>query len=290
MAHSKLTICCACLSLLCAGLFAGGCTKKTTKPEGSAGSATAPKPKPKPTRKVARARPRQMVIKPTAPPPTANDLLGLLTPAGASSSKPQGKGAPSISLLRRPTAAGGPRYIVIVGSPGAQAKDGSRGLKIEAVVVQKVAKGWALVARLKLPTKGAKVPAAVAKAKAGAKDHRRVRAGLRVRDADGDGKAEAVVRYRYPTAGDVLEVYALVNLNERPSLAFETIFAHFDPEDGKRKQGARVSYADADGDGKLELRVITSGGGATMTAIYDHDPKADRFVLRAPKAKKQQKR
>ena len=41
---------------------------------------------------------------------------------------------------------------------------------------------------------------------------------------------------------------------------------------------------------KLELRVMTSGGGATMTAIHDHDPKTDRFVLRVPKAKKRQKR
>jgi hypothetical protein len=287
--RSELTtfvIVCACGALA----LSAGCTEKA-KPKGSSGSSAGSakvRPKLKPL-KVKRARPRRMVIKPTAPPPTAKDLLGLLAPKPAKGAKPpagvkSAKGAaPSVSLLRRPTAVGGPRYIVIIGKPGELAQDGSRGLSVEAVVVQKVAKGWALVGRVVLPTRGAKVPAVVAKAKAGTRDHRRVRAGLRVRDADADGKAEAVVRYRYPTAGDVLEVYALINLNGKPSLAFQTIFAHFDPESGKRKQGSRVSYADADGDGKLELRVMTSGGGATMTAIHDYDPKTDRFVLRAPK-------
>ncbi|PIE19793.1 MAG: hypothetical protein CSA65_00935 [Proteobacteria bacterium] len=297
MAHSnystKLAIRCASLALWFAAATSVGCTKKG-EPAGAKGSAAGSATfksaaTPKPHRKTARARPRQLVIKPTAPPPTAKDLLGLLG-AGHRASKvgKAGKAAPSVSLLRRPTAVGGARYIVIVGSPGAQAKDGSRGLIMEAVVVQKVAKGWALVARVPLPTEGAKVPAAVAKA--GVRDHRRVRAGLRVRDADADGKAEAVIRYRYPSAGDILEVYALINLNEKPTLAFQTIFAHLDPKDGRRKQGSRISYADPDGDGRLELRVMTSGGGARMTAVYDHDPKTDRFVLRAPRAKTQQKR
>jgi len=233
-----------------------------------------------------------LVIKPTALAPAPMDLIALfslkvtsskVTPSKVTPSK-AGKKAktfpkPAISLLRRPTAIGGARYVVVIGQPGALAKDGSRGLTIRVAVVEKVGPRWQLRGILGLPTEGAHVSAATRPSvKADRLDPKEVRAGLRLRDIDKDGRPEAIVRYRYPTANVVRENYAILNLDAAPTRGFFTILALIDPATGKPKQLSRIYFSDADGDGKPELRRVTRSGGKTMTTLYTYDSKADRFI------------
>ncbi|MCK5796973.1 MAG: hypothetical protein KAI47_07315 [Deltaproteobacteria bacterium] len=274
------------LLLLAFVMIPSACARKTTQKETSDSSSGVSQ---KATKGVAskvpgprRRTPQRLVIKPTAVAPAPMDLIALfsskVTPSKAGK-KAKASPESAISLLRRPTAIGGARYVVVIGQPGATAKDGSRGLTIRVAVVEKVGPRWQLRGILGLPTEGAHISAATRRSvKAGRLDPKEVRAGLRLRDIDKDGRPEAIVRYRYPMANAVRENYAILNLDVAPTRGFFTILALIDPATGKPKQLSRIYFSDADGDGKPELRRVTRSGGKTMTTLYTYDSKADRFV------------
>jgi len=273
-----------------------GCTEKATQRSKADvtpnKTAKTPPPRKTPPRRVAPPRA-------TTPAPGPAALRELMVDK-SSFAKP--------ILARRPTPLGGARYIVIAASMvGERPKRGLPAAELRAVIIDKLG-GWKVAGTVKLPAPGALMPEAPSKdaKKAGAKGPnkgvtankqtankqtknatakkaagrlgRRIRAGLRLRDVDGDGKLEAVVRYRYPTAGDVLEGYTLLNLEGAPKVAFSTIFSRIDPKTGGRKQLARISFGDFNADGHPDLRVTVRGGGQTMTSSYRYDKKRDTYL------------